>query len=245
LRGGPKKPRPTSKKALASLLLGLITFVFLVGTISFAISVRSAHVIHYLTCLCLVPVAGLLAVIFGHQANTSIRITGYRLSGKGMAAGGLALAYLGLVAWVAILIFVVPEVDISSPKASAEAAPVGWLRTINTAAVTYMVTYKRGYPPTLSALGPPKAENSNVRVEPSEEAAGLIDKDLATGTEFGYRVVYIPGTVNSTGRIVNYGVHADPVESGAKGDLHYYTDQSAVIRVEEGKEADQGSQPIE
>jgi hypothetical protein len=64
-----------SGEATASLILGLFSFV---------------------------PVVGLLAVIFGHLARASIRRSGGRLLGEGMAAFGLALGYLSLGVWALI-----------------------------------------------------------------------------------------------------------------------------------------------
>lgn len=67
-----EEPPRRSGEATASLILGLFSFV---------------------------PVAGLLAVIFGHLAAASIRRSGGRLLGEGMAAVGLLLGYLSLGVW--------------------------------------------------------------------------------------------------------------------------------------------------
>jgi hypothetical protein len=47
-----------------------------------------------------VPVVGLLAVIFGHLARATIRRSGGRLLGDGMAVFGLALGCLSLGVWI-------------------------------------------------------------------------------------------------------------------------------------------------
>ena len=62
-----------SGEATASLVLGLFSFV---------------------------PVVGLLAVIFGHLARATIRRSGGRLLGDGMAVFGLALGCLSLGVWI-------------------------------------------------------------------------------------------------------------------------------------------------
>ncbi len=64
--------------------------------------------------LCLGPLAGIPAVIMGHQANSAIRKSGGLLGGTGMATAGLVTGYLsvfmifvvGLLAGIAIPNFV-------------------------------------------------------------------------------------------------------------------------------------------
>jgi hypothetical protein len=71
--GQPEQQIKRSGEATASLILGLFSFI---------------------------PVVGLLAVIFGHLAIASIRRSRGGLLGGGMAAFGLALGYLGLGGWI-------------------------------------------------------------------------------------------------------------------------------------------------
>jgi hypothetical protein len=94
-------------------------------------------------------------------------------------------------------------------------------------------------------LGPPKADNPNASVEPKEKAAGLLPAFLAAGSGSGYRFRYIPGPVDSNGMIFAYTVHADPIKPAEPNDMHFFTDQSAVIRVEKGKGANQNSPPLQ
>lgn len=215
--GRPEQPLRRSRKAIASLILGLLSFI---------------------------PGVGLLAVIFGHSARASIRRSGGRLRGERMAAAGLVLGYLGLVGWIYFVIFIVPQPDFSR-IASHEASAMGSLRIINTAAITYSSTYDRGFPPTLAVLGPPKAGNPNASVKENEKAAGLIDEVLASGTKSGYRFTYVAGKVGSTGKIASYTVHADPIKPGVTGKMYLFTDESGVILREFGKEANQHSPPIQ
>jgi hypothetical protein len=125
-------------------------------------------------------------------------------------------------------------------------SPVERLRTINTAALTYSSAYAHGFPPTLAVLAPPKAENGHAGATPNEKAADLLPDFLALGTSSGYRYTYVAGKVEDNGMIVTYTVHADPIKMkrGEPDDLHYFTDQSGVIRMEKGKEANQDSKPI-
>ena len=83
--------------------------------------------------------------------------------------------YVGfpLLLWVG---FATPNL-LRSRIAARGFTPVGSMRTINTAEITYASTYNSGYSRSLSALGSPAAGS-----EPSALAAGLIDSVLASGT---------------------------------------------------------------
>jgi type II secretory pathway pseudopilin PulG len=218
----PEEPLRRSGEATASLILGLFSFI---------------------------PVIALLAVIFGHLARASIRRSGGRLLGKGMAAGGLLLGYLGLGAWVIYgLSFLIHPFLPSTRRAENEQSAVWSLRTINTAVITYATTYDHGYPPSLAALGPPKTESPNAPIDEllkatNSQAAGLIDSFLASGTKSGYRFTYAAGE-KLGGRSDTYTLHADPITPGVTGQRHFFTDESGVIRQETGKEANVYSPPI-
>ena len=54
-------------------------------------------------------------------------------------------------------------------------------------------------------------------------AADLIDNVLATGNKSGYSFTWAGGGTSGA-----YTINADPVGSG--GQIHYFTDQSLVIR---------------
>jgi hypothetical protein len=238
----PQQPR-RSRKAIASLLLGLFPFIF-VPVLTVLVTLTSIFEVSILRSLVLsffwiIPVTGLLAVIFGHQARGSIRRSAGRLRGQGIAIAGLSSGYLVLLASLFVVYVSLQPSRIIGDGTSA----VGSLRTINTAAISYAGTYKRGFPPNLAVLAPPK----NASIERSEKAAGLIDDVLASGVScFGgcYRFSYIAGRVDSDGKISTYTVHADPVEHRAKSKIHYFTDQTGVIRQEENREAYQYSPPI-
>jgi hypothetical protein len=236
----PEQPLRRSGEATASLILGLFSFV---------------------------PVVGLLAVIFGHLAKASILRSRGRLLGKGMAAGGLVLGYLGLGFWVIYgLSVLVHPVLPSTRMAENEQSAVRLLHTVNIAAETYASTYNHGFPPSLASLGLPKTKNPNASIDEitkavSEKAAGFITDMEASGTYRGYRFTYVAGkviiestrsTISSSGRtwpdkserIDAYTVNSAPVTPGTTGEKHFFTDESKVIRVEMGKEATAESPPI-
>jgi type II secretory pathway pseudopilin PulG len=218
--GKAEEPMRRSGQATASLILGLFSFV---------------------------PPVGLLAVIFGHLALADIRRSRGRLLGEGMAVFGLVVGYVSLGVWVIIgLSALVKPVLPSSRRAADRQLTLLRLRTINTAATTYAAIYEHGYPPSLAALGPPRTGNPNASVTEivkaeNDQAAGLIDQVLASGTVGGYRFTYVAGEGGKRGQIRTYAVHADPVAPGER--IHYFTDETGVIRQEEGKEANAHSPP--
>jgi len=170
-----------------------------------------------------------------------------------MANGGLLLGYLGLGCWViyglSVLVHpILPSTWRAENEQRNERMVVLQLQIINTAAITYSSTYSHGFPPTLAALGPPKTASRNASVDEivkaeSEKAAGLLDEVLTSGTVSGYRFTYLAGKADKTRRIAAYTVHADPVTPSVTGEKHFFTDESQVIRVEVGKEANRDSPP--
>ncbi len=107
--------------------------------------------------------------------------------------------------------------------AADEAAAVAFLRTVNTAAVTYSSTYNVGYPKSLAAMG----ESPNGTV--TQEHAGLIDKSLASGKKAGYTITYRPASATEV-PLSAYTAVARPVQYGKSGIRSFFTDPSGVIR---------------
>lgn len=209
--GRPVQPE-TSGKAIASLILGFFFILF--------------------------P-AAVLAVVFGHLARYEIKRSAGRLAGKGMALAGLILGYMGvaLIPFLIIAAIAIPNL-LRSRIAANQAAAVGSLRTVNTAAITYAATYNQGYPTSLAALGPPAGR------APDAHAADLIDEVMASGTRSGYVLTYTPGEKDADGRVDKYTLHADPVTPGNTGLNHYFTDETGVIRQEADKPANEKSPPL-
>ncbi len=169
--GKAQEPTKRSGEATASLILGLFSFI---------------------------PIAGLLAVIFGHMARASIRRSGGRLLGDGMAVFGLLLGYLSLAGWLTYFIVAIIVPSLPSRIKANEMSVVGSLRTIATAEVTYASIYNAGYSPDLASLGPPRGLNPDATGEEIQkavnaQAAGLLDEILTSGTKSGYRFTYAAG----------------------------------------------------
>jgi hypothetical protein len=120
------------------------------------------------------------------------------------------------------------------------ASQVGCLRTINTVEETYRATYKKGYSPTLKALGPPP---NGAPV--SATAASLIDPVLASGQRAAYTFTYTPGPLNSVGEITTYTLTAVPSDAGCTDWNRYFTDETGLIRAtQENRPATAQDPPI-
>jgi prepilin-type N-terminal cleavage/methylation domain-containing protein len=149
---------------------------------------------------------------------------------------GFSLIELLIVVAIILIIAAIAIPNLLRSRIAAnQASAVGSLRTLNTAEVTYSVTYNTGYTPTLGDLGPPAAGST-----PVATAAGLVDSVLAgsaagtatatTSSKSGYTFVYTAGATDTTGRYNTYSITATPVSVGTTGTNFYYTDMSGVIR---------------
>jgi hypothetical protein len=120
-----------------------------------------------------------------------------------------------------------------SPSASRD------LRELHTALIMYEVEHKT-LPATLTALGPP--QHGGVE---KAEAVNFIDSKLASGVHFGYVYHYFPTESQRTGKFDAFMITADPASPESVDKLHYFTDETAVIRVESNNPATAVSPPID
>jgi type II secretory pathway pseudopilin PulG len=157
-----------------------------------------------------------------------------------MAIAGLILGYFGvaLIPLLIIAAIAIPNL-LRARIAANEASAVGSLRTLNIAAVTYATKYDKGFPASLSALGPPLGGAA-----PDANGAGLIDQLLVSGTKSGYVFTYSPGETDDHGRVKAYAIRADPITPGSTGRNHYFTDQTGIIRQETDSPANEQSRPL-
>lgn len=207
--GGPPAsvaPPTTSGKAVVSLVSGLLFFI---------------------------PLAFLVAIVFGHIALSEIKKSAGRLKGEGMAIAGLILGYM----WIAGIPIILIIAAIAIPNllrariAANESSAVASVRTLNTAEITYNSTYPdKGFTCTLSELG--GADGG----APSGHQAMLIDDVLARGKKNGY-VFSIQGCTVQNGVIVSYEIEAHPVTHNQTGMRALCSVEDAVVRVQPSGEA--------
>jgi prepilin-type N-terminal cleavage/methylation domain-containing protein len=148
---------------------------------------------------------------------------------------GFSLIELLIVVAIILIIaaIAIPNL-LRSRMAANEASAVGSLRTLNTAAVTYS-SQCGGFPPSLTAMGPPANGCTT---------ADLIDSVLASGTKSGYKFTYAANDADGDGNKDTYTINADPVSPGTTGTRYFFTDQSGVIRANIGQAANANSTPI-
>ncbi|HUC54635.1 MAG TPA: prepilin-type N-terminal cleavage/methylation domain-containing protein [Candidatus Cybelea sp.] len=135
---------------------------------------------------------------------------------------GFSLIELLLVVAVILIIAAIAVPNFLRARMRAnETSAVASLRVINTAAITYSITYPDlGFPAQLTTLGGVNPCSS------SSTQACLIDDILAQGSKAGYNFVWTGDTlIPSSG----FTVTGTPQAVGASGQNMYCSDQSGVI----------------
>jgi len=142
------------------------------------------------------------------------------------SAKGFSLIELLIVVAIILIIAAIAIPNfLRSRVAANQASAVASLRTLNTAEVSYSLTFNTGFSADLLSLAPPVPADAN----PTTTAAGLIDSILAAGIKSGYTFTYSPGPSDAIGTILTYSLTAGPFSSST-GSNYYYSDQSGVIR---------------
>jgi type IV pilus assembly protein PilA len=136
---------------------------------------------------------------------------------------GFSLIELLLVVAVILIVasIAVPNFLKSRLRAN-EASAVASLRMINTAAITYSITYPDlGFPALLTTLG-----GANPCTGASSTQACLIDDSLSQGNKSGYSFVWTgDGAIPS----VSFIVTGTPQAVGGSGQRMFCSDQTGVI----------------
>jgi prepilin-type N-terminal cleavage/methylation domain-containing protein len=110
----------------------------------------------------------------------------------------------------------------SALRFTKETAALASIRTIHQAQVQYSSQYNR-FANTLTELGPPATGTS------SAAAADIIGSDLAAGEKNGYKFTM-------TGNSGGYQIVAVPVTFGTTGSRTFYSDETMVVRQNDGPE---------
>jgi hypothetical protein len=220
------------------LLLGLLSFATLPAILALAnFEVKLPLAVVIVFCVTGIS-SGVLALVLGRRANQVIRRSEGTIFGVDMALPGMLLGAVG-----AGMVFLYPIPLLLPNRLEGGASAVSQVRTIHGAATFYSCIYGHGYPVKLAVLGPLKLGDSD-SPERNDQAAALIDEFLAAGTKVGYRFSYVAGPMDSQGTVLGYTLHADPV-GWTTEDLHYFTDQSGVIREQSKRPATASSPPVE
>ncbi|HSK46359.1 MAG TPA: hypothetical protein VLA83_20995, partial [Candidatus Binatia bacterium] len=126
-----------------------------------------------------------------------------------------------------------------------EAAAASTVRTVHTAEVTYSVTYpKKGYAPSLAAMGPPTGGDCSNNKDVTPAHACLLDDTVGNAsctagkwcTKSGYRYS-VRGVCGPTG-CKGYVVTATPVNTGT-GKKNFCSTVDGVVRVSTGAPLDE------
>ena len=136
---------------------------------------------------------------------------------------GFSLIELLIVIAIILIIITVAVPKLNNAKKFAqETAAIRAIQTIHTAQVQYNSQFGR-YATSLTELGPP-ANGS-----PSASAGDVINNDLASGEKGGFKFTVV-------GNGSTYIVNANPTAFGTTGNHTYFSDQTMVIRVNDGAE---------
>ncbi len=152
---------------------------------------------------------------------------------------GFSLIELLIVVAIILIIAGIAIPNLMKSKMTAnEAAAVEALRTLNSTAVMYSMSYG-GFPHQISDLGPASGSPN-----PSSASADLIDSVLATGVKTGYKFSFQVVSADPAGNVLAYSITAVPTVPGTSGQRSFYTDQSGTIRATSSGTADSTSTPI-
>lgn len=136
---------------------------------------------------------------------------------------GFSLIELLIVIAIILIIITIAVPNLTRARMHAQVtAAIAAIKTIHTAEVQYYSTYGK-YAASLTELGPPTSGAA------SSSSADIIDANLAGGKKQGYLFTL-------TGSGGGYIINANPETFGNTGDRTFYSDQSMVIRVNEGPE---------
>ena len=137
---------------------------------------------------------------------------------------GFSLIELLIVVAIILIIAAIAIPNLMASRMSAnESSSVQEVRAITTAEVVYSTQYNIGYAPALVNLGDGGAISST--------SAGLIDAVLAAGSKSGYSFTYAALNPDAATHYQSFSLNSDPLNPGYSGRKHFFTDQTAVIRV--------------
>ena len=169
--------------------------------------------------------ASIVAIILGHLSLVEIKKSGGRLEGRGLAIAGLVLGYAGIVFIPFILIIAaiaIPNV-LHARVAANEAMAVANVRIMGNAEKIYAAKHPdAGFTCSLTDLS----------------GEDLIARDLAIGRKNGYTFELANCSAEqAAGANTKYQLVAHPHSPNQSGRRAFCSDESQVIRVDEGGSA--------
>ena len=167
----PLTPPETSGKAIASLVCGLLGFIF--------------------------P-AAVVAIILGHISRSEIRKSAGRLTGSGLALTGLIFGYLGVsfIPFLIIAAIAIPNL-LRARIAANEASAASMVRTINVAEVTYASNHPdMGYACSFQDL---RSISDSIATLEGGERHGYVFQ-IENCTQKAYTVTAVPRAVQTGAR---------------------------------------------
>jgi len=200
----PQSPTAqTSGKAIASLVLGFLSWMF--------------------------P-AAIAAVILGHISRGEIRGSAGRLKGEGLALTGLIFGYLGVAALPVLIIaaFTIPKLTKAIIPAH-EASAIASIKAINEAEMLYASSHPVvSFTADLAMLGG-TAQSGGEQTIDNPLASGrksgytftYTPGEKVNGAIRSYTITAVPDQVGSTGQRRFF--------SDESGDLHYNADGAADV----------------
>ena len=164
-----------------------------------------------------------------------------------MRKRGFSLVELLIVVTIILIIaaMAIPNL-LRSKMAANEASAVATLRVLNSAEVTYNMTYNSGFTGGLNVLGPPPAGQ-----QPTSLNGDLVDGNLSGREALGSNLGFVKSgyifQYNPTGTfptISYYSFNADPQVRGSSGQRSFFTDDPLVIRSNATAQASSVDNPI-
>jgi len=143
---------------------------------------------------------------------------------------GFSLIELLIVIAIILIIITVALPRLGKARMFAqETAAIQAIKTLHAAQIQYYSTYQR-FATTLIELGPPSSGAD------SPSAAGLIERDMASGEKQGYKFTM-------TGNANGYQINAAPMTYGTTGTRTFFSDQTMVVHQNYGPEPATANSP--